>query len=564
MKRRDRFVTTFAFVAAIAGLGACTAILGDFTTSPATATDSGPGADVLTESSVVSDGGVVFAINAPNAVFVQPGKTASVAITVTGNTTSGPITVNASGLPAGVTAAALTINGSSGNLALTAAASATVGAQAAASLTASESGTTASPIPLNVVVSGASGTVDTTFPAVLPYPSGLGTIASALLQADGKILLVGTFHTNPGDAPQLVIRLNTDGTRDTTYQSLIGTNATASPIAQGIKALLQPDGKVLVAWTEGTSGYVNITRLLPTGALDGTWHDPTKATVTTFDDPYTATTPDPLVALALGADGSVIYAQGASSVLDIWRWTSSGVADTTIGTLSDYGRTSVGTSNPVQEIDYATAAIPQPDGGTYFVGFGSDSLFHNSEEVFARTTPALTLDPTFGPLADAGEGAATGWEFGESRFLTYESVMIGSDLYSASYNNNTCTTGGLVTYCTIKWTLGPDARSSENAAPASTSGLGCGDKAIRIAVGPNKTIVTGGFGGSVGGIPLVARFTTSPLAADTTFGTSGVAKLRASGSTEATETPGAVLVTPEGLIYAVNQDTQYPIQRVWP
>jgi uncharacterized delta-60 repeat protein len=563
MKRRDRLVTTLAFVAAIAGLGACTAILGDFTTSPATATDSGPGADVLTESSVVSDGGVVFAISAPNAVYVQPGKTASVAITVTGNTTSGPITINASGLPAGVTAAALTINGSSGNLALTAAASATVGAQAAASLTASESGTTASPIPLNVVVSGASGTVDTTFPAVLPYPSGLGTVASALLQTDGKILLVGTFHTNPGDAPQLVIRLNADGTRDTTYQSLIATNASASPIALGIKALLQPDGKVLVAWTEGTSGYVNITRLLPTGALDGTWHDPTKATVTTFDDPYTATTPDPLVALALGADGSVIYAQGATSVLDIWRWTSSGVADTTIGVLNDYGRTSVGTSNPVQEIDYATAAIPQPDGGAYFVGFGWDSRFHNSEEVFARTTPALTLDPTFGPLADAGEGAATGWEFGASKFLTYESVMIGSDLYSATYNNNApCSSE--VTYCTLKWTLGADVSNLEQECPELTSGLGCGDKAIRIAVGPNKTIVTGGFGSSAGGVPVVARFTTSPLAVDTTFGTSGVAKLRASGSTEGVETPGAVLVSPEGLVYAVNQDAQYPIQRVWP
>ncbi|MEO7112605.1 MAG: delta-60 repeat domain-containing protein [Polyangiaceae bacterium] len=565
MKRRHSPITVLVLASSIAVLGACTAILGDFTTSASVA-DSGPTSDVLTETSV-DEGGVAFSITAPATIFVQPGKTASLAIAVQG-ATNGPITVTATALPAGVTAAPLTIaqGSSTGNLVLTAAASATIGTEAKASISATAAAAGAPAVTLDVTISGQSGTVDTTFPKTIPFGSGLGLIASALVQPDGKLVLFGTFHATPGDAPSLAMRLNTDGTVDSTFQSLIFTSASASPIAVGLKGILQPDGKILVAWTEGASSYLNVTRLMSTGALDGTWHDPTKATVSTIDQMFVATNPE-LMAFGRGADGSVIYAQIVTGGVNVWRWNSNGVADTTIGTLGDYGRTEIGPAHPVLDIDDLDSLQPQPDGTVYFTGFGvNESGF--SAEVFARTTSALTLDPGFGPLPDAGDGDAGGWESGFRFFLPYEATMIGNDLYQAAEQNVAgCTVTD--TLCTIKWTLGPDARNSETVCPNygtgdGGSGLGCGDYAVRITQGPNKTILTGGFSTTLGGIPVVVRFTTSPLATDLSYGTGGVAKLRASASTAAVELPVAIAATTEGLVYVLTQDAQYPIQRIWP
>lgn len=560
MKRRHSLASALALGASIAGLGACTAILGDFTTSATNVTDSGPGADVLTETSVVGEGGIGFTISAPNAVFVQPGKTASVAITVAGNATNGPITIATTGLPAGVTAASLSIpqGSTSGSLVLTAAASATIGTQAAASLAASATNASAPALTLNVTVSGASGTVDTSFPKTIPYSSGLGVIQYGALQSDGKILLFGTFHTTPGDAPKLVVRLNTDGSIDSTFQSLIFTNASASPIATSLKGIVQPDGKILVAWTEGASSYLNITRLLTTGALDGTWHDPTKATVSTTDQTFVATTPS-LVPLMLAADGSVTYAQYvSSSTVNVWRWTSAGIADTTIGVLGDYGHAEFDKSSSIASISAIGGAFAEADGGALFVGEGAAPSSTPADQLlFARTTPSLQVDTAFGPTGGGG------WSYG-LRFYTplYESTMIGSDLFTANEHQEACTSD--VTLCAAKVTIASDATNSEVACPAIASGLGCGDYAARIAVGPNKTIILGGFSGSAGGIPVVARFTTGPLAVDTTFGAGGVAKLRAASATASVELPVAVLVSTEGLVYALNQDTVYPIQRIWP
>jgi hypothetical protein len=311
---------------------------------------------------------------------------------------------------------------------------------------------------------------------------------------------------------------------------------------------------------------LNITRLSTTGALDGTWHDPTKATVSTIDQMFVATNPE-VLALGLGADGSVIYAQSVSGGINVWRWNSTGVADTTVGTLGDYGRTEFGPALPATSVDDLDSLQPQPDGTIYFTGFGANES-HFSTAVFARTTSALTLDPGFGPLPDAGDVDAGGWETGFRFFLPHETTMIGNDLYQAAEETAAgCTTTD--TYCTLKWTLGPDARNSETACPNygtadGGSGLGCGDYAARIALGPNKTIFTGGFSTNGGGIPVVARFTTNPLATDLSYGVGGVAKLRASASTDTTELPVAIVATPEGLVYVLNQDTQYPIQRIWP
>lgn len=84
----------------------------------------------------------------------------------------------------------------------------------------------------------ANGTLDTTFNA------GVGpndSVRSILFQADGKIVLGGSFTSVAGTALNRVARLNSDGSLDTGFMnSLSGANGSVFAMA------LQSDGKVLV------------------------------------------------------------------------------------------------------------------------------------------------------------------------------------------------------------------------------------------------------------------------------------------------------------------------------
>lgn len=85
------------------------------------------------------------------------------------------------------------------------------------------------------------GTRDTSFNGT---NSGLnGTVYSIALQADGKILVGGNFTSYNGTAtaPDRLIRLNADGTRDASFN---GTNAGFDGLVRSVK--IQDDGKILV------------------------------------------------------------------------------------------------------------------------------------------------------------------------------------------------------------------------------------------------------------------------------------------------------------------------------
>jgi uncharacterized delta-60 repeat protein len=88
------------------------------------------------------------------------------------------------------------------------------------------------------------------------------TISQLKVQADGKILLAGGFDTVDGDGARRLKRLNADGSPDKSFVS------PELPGWQGVNALvLQPDGKILVAgWS--TNGVV---RLNSDGTLDSTF-----------------------------------------------------------------------------------------------------------------------------------------------------------------------------------------------------------------------------------------------------------------------------------------------------
>lgn len=109
------------------------------------------------------------------------------------------------------------------------------------------------------------GTLDTSFSP----PTGLNGWPYAILpQVDGKILVGGSFTTCNGSACGNIIRLNSNGTTDTTFVSSVGANGYVYTINP------EQDGKFTIGGNfttyNGTSrGY--IARISDTGALDTTF-----------------------------------------------------------------------------------------------------------------------------------------------------------------------------------------------------------------------------------------------------------------------------------------------------
>ena len=88
------------------------------------------------------------------------------------------------------------------------------------------------------------------------------------VQSDGKILVAGSFYTFQGNTQNRIIRLNTDGTKDTTFNVGTGFDSTVYKIE------LQSDGKIIVVGNfnlyNGTSKTF-IIRLNTDGSIDNTF-----------------------------------------------------------------------------------------------------------------------------------------------------------------------------------------------------------------------------------------------------------------------------------------------------
>ena len=125
--------------------------------------------------------------------------------------------------------------------------------------------TTYSGVTYNRIIRlNSNGTIDNTFVIDTGFNTNVNCIA---LQSDGKILVGGGFSTYSGQSNSFLVRLNSNGTKDTTFTGT--TNSTVTSIT------IQNDGKILIGGgsiTQVNSVNVNqVCRLNTNGSIDNTF-----------------------------------------------------------------------------------------------------------------------------------------------------------------------------------------------------------------------------------------------------------------------------------------------------
>ncbi|MFT3795302.1 T9SS type A sorting domain-containing protein [Flavobacterium sp.] len=207
------------------------------------------------------------------------------------------------------------------------------------------------------------------------------------LQTDGKILITGNFTHCDGAYHSGVIRLNTDGSIDNTFQTLHGLEPGFSNSGtENAHMVLQPDGKLIIASDFGLFNKEtvnNIVRLNPDGSRDQTLHNFVKG----FNQTVTRS--------VVQADGKIIASgyftdYNGHTANQLARLNPDGSFDSSFN--CGYGPRKNG--NPTHWGDWLTI-LPLSDGKIVIAGF--QMLHYDTTPVprIARLHPDGSLDTTF-------------------------------------------------------------------------------------------------------------------------------------------------------------------------
>ena len=235
----------------------------------------------------------------------------------------------------------------------------------------------------------ADGTLDTSFnstgKAIVPLDGGSDYGYGATLQPDGKIIVAG-FSDNGGIKNYSLIRLNADGTLDTGFD---GDGKLLVPIHGSydlaLSVTVQPDGKILVA---GYSGYYDFSliRLNTDGTLDTTFNGNGKAIVPV------GFSLDVGRSVTVQPDGKILVAgysnSGINYEFSLIRLNADGSLDTS---FDGDGKLLVPVA--IGYYDVGNSVTVQPDGKIIVAGYS----FNGSNQDFSlvRLNADGSLDSTF-------------------------------------------------------------------------------------------------------------------------------------------------------------------------
>lgn len=194
-----------------------------------------------------------------------------------------------------------------------------------------------------------------------------GTVNAMTRQADGKLLVAGSYTQMDGVTRGGISRVNSDGTLDGTFNP--GTGFSAPPSSM----ILQSDGKILAV---GDFTSYNGT------AVDGFVRINTDGSI---DNMFVVSLTSAPQSVSLQSDGKILIAGSFSSV--------NGVARTGVARLNTDGSLD-NTFNPTIGSPNLTTIIAQPDSKVFIAGgFSGVNGFNRSG--MARLTSDGSLDQSF-------------------------------------------------------------------------------------------------------------------------------------------------------------------------
>jgi uncharacterized delta-60 repeat protein len=262
-----------------------------------------------------------------------------------------------------------------------------------------------------VVRLNANGTPDNGFGTGglvgIPFDTNFNEMAVAVvIQADGKIVVAGSVQLGSAGWDFGIVRLNTNGTTDGTYNGgkvKVGVNTSGGDDFVFDMAL-QADGKVVITGTTRPTPNkdIAVVRMATNGALDF------RLTIASGGG-----LEDEGLAIAVQPDQHIVVAGSIAGDFVVLRLTPTVGLDASFGT-GGIALTPIGTQN-----DRATSVAIQGDGKIVAAGTANSGSF--DEFAFARYTTAGQPDPTFD-----GDGKVS-YDVRASNSDILSSVLIQSD-----------------------------------------------------------------------------------------------------------------------------------------
>lgn len=215
---------------------------------------------------------------------------------------------------------------------------------------------------------------------------------SMAIQPDGKIILAGWTDYLGTDNYFAVVRYNTDGSLDTSFDSNgIVTTSVGSADGQAHSVGIQGDGKIVVAGTadNGSNDDFAVVRYNSDGSLDTSFSGDGKVMTpigSSNDDGRSRT-------LAIQSDGKIIvtgFSKNSSNSSDVAvvRYDTDGSLDTS------FDSDGIVTTDVENGADYGRSVAIQPDGKIVVAGVSSDTSYCDDFIVLRYNTDG-SPDTTF-------------------------------------------------------------------------------------------------------------------------------------------------------------------------
>jgi uncharacterized delta-60 repeat protein len=511
------------------------------------------------DASVPGDAATGASLTLANASrWVPQSSSAQVPFTVARTTSMGDLTVHVTGLPAGVTAADVTVaaGATSGMLTFAATSAASLGVPTDVMVTLADGAKTVDTKQFTVKVSGAPGTLDTTFGtagravislpdpvvaqttgtaqprAMLVYPASAGTNA-------GKVLIGSTLETTGATSTTkrfAVMRLNVDGSLDTSFgaglgYTLVNPGATKGMFVAGLA--FDSQGRIVLTTSRVDTSdvcHVFAVRLTPTGALDSAF--------TTFDQGEPGGycgNPESVAVLPGDKIESINYWNNpnGSQLPELMMINSDGTPDNTAFPGNTFAKRVAAVNSKTMFDPYTTALDANGKlvmAGTQCAG-GWNTAYSACESVVARMATDGTWDTTFGTTG------YTSLTFGNTtsgtiqRFIDF-AFDSAQNIIAVGYND------GATTATMMKLTPAGALDMSFGTSGRLTPQLITGGTQFEfddVVVDEEDRLVVTGYSNSGGSLLVTARYSKNGVL-DTTYGTNGF-----------TTTPTAAIVWSSGL-----------------